>query len=90
MNHSLKIIVIIFILLNFQDVHCYTESEKWGYSLCISISMGLLGFLCSGLVIIFKNSKKVNINVFLPALIALAAGSLIGDAVVHLIPHSFE
>ena len=51
--------------------------------------MGVIGFFSSALVVLIKKKTKVNFKPIIGVLLAFAAGALIGDALVHLIPEGF-
>ena len=66
------------------------KSEIWTYALLTCVMMGVLGFLCSVAVVVFK--KEMTSQAFRPylnVLVAFAAAALLGDAFVHLIPEAF-
>lgn len=86
---SLQSIVLFLLVSQTMAGSDYTTEEVWEYSLLSSFSVGVLGFLCSGLVIIFKKFTKVNFIPALKVLIGFASGALIGDSFVHLLPEGF-
>jgi zinc transporter ZupT len=52
--------------------------------------MGVIGFVCALIVIVFQKLLKFNFKPIISVLIAFAAGALMGDAFVHLIPDAFS
>ncbi|ESO10667.1 hypothetical protein HELRODRAFT_147409, partial [Helobdella robusta] len=56
----------------------------WGYAILACIIMSLVGLLA---VVIIPFMHKVVYNHVLQFLVAMAIGSLSGDALLHLIPH---
>ncbi|CAD8062328.1 unnamed protein product [Paramecium sonneborni] len=87
MNHHC--LLILFSLI--QSVFCEpTSSEKWGYGILASFGVSMIGFVVSILIIILKNiSKGETAKQVMKVLIGFAVGALLGDAFIHLIPHSF-
>lgn len=67
----------------------FSTDESWLYGMLTGVMLGVLGFICSALVVILKKYSKISFDPFLKVLIAFAAGALIGDAVIHLLPHAF-
>ncbi|EAR94575.1 metal cation transporter, ZIP family protein (macronuclear) [Tetrahymena thermophila SB210] len=67
----------------------FSTEESWAYGMLTGVMLGILGFICSAFVVIVKKYTKISFDPFLKVLIAFAAGALIGDAVVHLLPHAF-
>ena len=54
-----------------------------------TLAVSLIGFIISGIILLFSKNKD-NLHTPLKILIAFAVGSLLGDAFLHLIPHSFH
>ncbi|KAL5015018.1 hypothetical protein ScPMuIL_009288 [Solemya velum] len=61
--------------------------EVWGYSTISVIIISMVGLLG---VAIIPVMQKVFYNHLLQFLVALAVGALSGDALLHLLPHSFQ
>ncbi|CAL4078869.1 unnamed protein product [Meganyctiphanes norvegica] len=62
------------------------NGEKWLGAFISVLVIGLMGLLCIMLIPAFKRSpyyKYIN-----PFLVALAVGTLSGDALIHLLPHA--
>lgn len=62
------------------------KGEKWLGAFISVLVIGLMGLLCIMLIPAFKRSphyKYIN-----PFLVALAVGTLSGDALIHLLPHA--
>lgn len=68
----------------------FSTSEKWIYGILTGVGLGLVGFFAAGLVVFFKNYTKYKFEGILKVLVAFAAGALIGDALIHLIPEAFS
>ncbi len=51
--------------------------------------MGVIGFLSSALVVLLKKYRRIKFKPIVVILLAFAAGALIGDALIHLIPEGF-
>jgi len=66
---------------------------SWFWAITSGIGVGLLGFasaICIGPMFKSKDGKaSKGMKTFLTVLIAFAAGSLVGDALIHLIPAAF-
>jgi hypothetical protein len=65
------------------------EKFVWGVGIAVSLFYLLLSFTLNGFIILcFRNKKcdKSCLSLILSSLISLAVGSLIGDAVIHIIP----
>jgi len=56
----------------------------WGYSLLACLVISAVGLVC---VCIIPIMHKVIYNHMLQFLVALAIGSMTGDALLHLLPH---
>ncbi|KAL4511887.1 hypothetical protein ABPG72_012732 [Tetrahymena utriculariae] len=67
----------------------FSTEESWAYGMLSGVMLGILGFICSAFVVIIKKYTKISFDPFLKVFIAFSAGALIGDAVVHLLPHAF-
>ena len=67
----------------------FSKNQIWLYGVLASFIVSLLGFLMSGVMILILRSKRLTpsaLNFLIRALIAFAVGSLLSDAVVHIIP----
>ena len=67
----------------------FTKNQIWLYGVLASFIISLLGFLMSGVMILILRSKRLTpsaLNFLIRALVAFAVGSLLSDAVVHIIP----
>ena len=58
--------------------------KEWIYSLVTVLILSVVGFMCVYLVSKLNESFR---NHLTPFLVALAVGTLSGDALMHLIPH---
>ena len=63
-----------------------TASETWGYGF---LAITICSFLSLGVIMMIPCLKKSYYNVIMAYLVALAVGTLAGDAMLHLIPHAF-
>lgn len=68
----------------------FTTTERWVYGLLTGVVLGLIGFLCAGVVVYLKKFTTINYESSLKVLVAFAAGALIGDALIHMIPEAFS
>lgn len=68
----------------------FSDAEKWIYGILTGIGLGLVGFFAAALVVYFKKYTKIHFDGFLKVLVAFAAGALLGDALIHLIPEAFS
>ena len=59
----------------------------WGYAILAVTIISLVGLLSVAIVPVMR---KVFYNYLIQFLVALAIGSLTGDALLHLIPHVSE
>jgi len=73
--------VIVKVCSALMRSHCVLV---WGFSLLSCLIISAVGLLA---VAIIPLMQKVIYNHLLQFLVALAIGSLTGDAVLHLIPH---
>jgi hypothetical protein len=58
--------------------------SAWGYAILAVTIISLVGLVC---VAIIPVMRKFFFNQIIQFLVALAIGSLTGDALLHLIPH---
>uniref|UniRef100_T2MCM1 Zinc transporter ZIP14 n=1 Tax=Hydra vulgaris TaxID=6087 RepID=T2MCM1_HYDVU len=63
-----------------------TVYESWGYGL---LSITVISLLSISVISIIPCLKKAFYHVIMSYLVALAVGTLAGDAMLHLIPHAF-
>lgn len=63
-----------------------TAAESWGYGF---LAIGICSFLSLAVIAMIPCLKKSFYNVIMAYLVALAVGTLAGDAMLHLIPHAF-
>lgn len=63
-----------------------TASQTWGYGF---LAITICSFLSLGVIAMIPCLKKSFYNVLMSYLVALAVGTLAGDAMLHLIPHAF-
>ena len=61
-------------------------SEIWGYGFA---SITLISVLCLSVIAVIPCLKKSFYTMVMSFLVALAVGTLTGDALLHLIPHAF-
>ncbi|CAD8159724.1 unnamed protein product [Paramecium octaurelia] len=88
MNHHGFIILFSLISTVFGAP---TSSERWGYGILASFGVSMIGFVVSIFIIILKKfSKGETAKQVMKVLIGFAIGALLGDAFIHLIPHSFS
>ncbi|CAD8055378.1 unnamed protein product [Paramecium primaurelia] len=88
MNHHCFIILLCLIQTVFGAP---TSSERWGYGILASFGVSMIGFVVSIMIIILKKfSKGETAKQIMKVLIGFAIGALLGDAFIHLIPHSFS
>jgi len=63
-----------------------TAGESWGYGF---LAITICSFLSLAVIVMIPCLKKSWYNMIMAYLIALAVGTLAGDALLHLIPHAF-
>ena len=63
-----------------------TASETWGYGF---LAITICSFLSLGVIVMIPCLKKSFYHMIMAYLVALAVGTLAGDAMLHLIPHAF-
>lgn len=73
-----------------EEVELFSPTEKWLYGILTGVGLGLIGLICAGIVVYLKKFTVIDYTMSLKILVAFAAGALIGDAVVHMIPEAFE
>jgi len=66
--------------------HLPSQAETWGYGF---ISITLISLLSLSVIAIIPCLKKSYYHKIMAFLVALAVGTLAGDAMLHLIPHAF-
>ena len=81
-RHGNFIVLIDFIITLF----------KRKYGILTTFGVRCLGFLCCVFVILLKTYSTFDFkkNIMLKVLIAFAAGTLLGDSFVHIIPENFK
>ena len=68
------------------DDHLPTSTEVWGYGV---ISITIISLLSLSVIAVIPCLKKSFYSKVMAFLVALAVGTLAGDAMLHLIPHAF-
>jgi len=68
----------------------FSDAEKWIYGILTGVGLGLVGFFAAALVVYLKKYTQVHFDGFLKVLVAFAAGALLGDAAIHVIPEAFS
>lgn len=63
-----------------------TKTETWGYGF---VSITIISFMSLALIVVIPFIKKSWYARVMSYLVALAVGTLSGDALLHLIPHAF-
>ena len=63
-----------------------SSSESWGYGF---LAITICSFLSLGVIVMIPCLGKGFYNMLMAYLVALAVGTLAGDAMLHLIPHAF-
>jgi|688.fasta_scaffold1225260_1 hypothetical protein len=84
----IKFLIIYFsvIVLTNAQTNFINTSQKWIYGVLSGVALSLLGFVAAAfLVWIRSSSKSTKFKLILQFFYALACGSLIGDAVIHII-----
>jgi len=62
-----------------------TIPQRWGYGLLTGIGLSLLGFLAAGvLVLVGRGIQSEIFKTVIRVLYGLACGTLIGDAMIHI------
>lgn len=67
----------------------FSKSEGWAYGLLASFGIGLIGVICTVVVILVKKYTKFDFKPVIKVMVAFAVGALCGDAFIHLIPLGF-
>lgn len=72
--------------------HMLAENQVWGVGIAVAIGYLIFSFILTLCVVLCFRSKKINktcLNFVISSLVSLAIGSLLGDAVVHIIPEIY-
>jgi hypothetical protein len=65
-------------------------AQRWGYGLATGLGLSLLGFVAAFiLVLVGTNIHSENFKTVVKVLFALACGTLIGDAMIHIMGESY-
>lgn len=79
--------------LNSQNSKNYLPADKvWGVGVATSIGYLVFSFLLTLCIVLCYNSKKTSkscLSFITTSLIAMAVGSLLGDAVIHIMPNVY-
>ena len=68
-----------------------TKAQAWGFGFLASFSLSLMGLLFAIIIVYIQDCiDQKKFKIFTNLLYSLGCGALIGDAVVHILPHSYE
>lgn len=71
-------------------VELLSIAQRWGFGLMTGLGLSLLGFLAAFvLVLVGTNIKSENFKSVVKVLFALACGTLIGDAMIHILGEAY-
>ena len=67
-----------------------TSAQIWGFGFLACLGISLIGFIAAGILLIIKRIGNDScFQYVVKFMFALAAGALLGDVVVHILPEAY-
>ena len=90
MKGILIVSLILFTLGPVSPASTLNEAQRWGFGILTSVTLGLLGFVAAiVLVQLGKWLKSTYFTLCIKFFFSLACGTLLGDAVIHILAESY-
>lgn len=85
-----QLLITLAILSPVLGAPTLTHAQRWGFGFLTSFALGMLGFVAAiALVLLKKWLKSEAFKVCIKFFFALACGSLLGDAFVHILSEAY-